>query len=74
METIIYWRGASILSNNLNHYYRELRTMTRWHKVDDTFIPMDEWRINREIDDVRANGFFSGPFAITDCKYEYTPT
>jgi len=62
------------LSDNINQYYRELRTMTRWRNVGDTFIPMDEWRINREIDDVRANGFFSGPFAISDHKCEYTPT
>lgn len=45
-------------------YYREVKTMTAWEKVGDTFRPIGEWRIDRDWRDVLKEGIFSGPYSF----------
>jgi len=43
-------------------HYRELKTMTKWRKVGDTFEPVGPWLIDRDPQDVLKEALFAGPY------------
>lgn len=56
----------------MTQYYRERKTMTKWHIIGDTFEPVGPWNIKRDPEDVLNEGIFEGPFNEKDNNNETT--